>query len=66
MAAFNLGQTALNKVVTNSTMTFGGFNASQFEGELNWHTQKTDKWWAVQVNALTYGRWILRKYGDYD
>ena len=36
-------------------MIFGGYNESQFVGDIQWIKLKTSDWWALDLKELNYG-----------
>ena len=43
-------------------MMFGGYNESQFVGDMYQFPIVTDKWWALDFTCLTYDREVFKEY----
>ena len=47
-------------------MIFGGYDESQFVGNLSWHKIVNDNWWALDLREIKYGNTIVDQFSKYD
>jgi len=56
MVSFELGFFNSNrKLESPSSVTFGGYDETKFDGDLSWFPLKTNNWWALDMRKFSYG-----------
>ena len=63
--SFSLGYNG-PKFEEPSYMIFGGYNTSQYVGELHNFTLKTNQWWALDIMEFSYDGYRMAAYTPSD
>lgn len=51
---------------SSSSIEFGGYDESKFEGNLVWFPLKSNNWWSLDVRQFSYGNESIAKFSFYD